>query len=449
MMPRCDSSLNFYEYSYIDLEGNKYGPFDGCKMAYWDREGHMDDDLKIFRISASGKVEEFILGEMKTHSKDPFLEIDSSSTGGYKEDVKVKIQEYDCCSQRSLVSKYNKENGRGDEETSSQLLSDPNQCRVCIEAYLHGSVPVKKIKRTPATKNSSTDSLREYHPDVYPSPPFMRLPDFRFPIMTPEDARRKVFSLYQLIITIPEQLSHFPPYTTETVSCQLCKIDLNGPSMFKHLINIQHLMKVSNCLFTENDIDYWIERVNTVIKGAHVGSISLPGFEPTMNLNETESVSNFINRTKGFARKPSADLLGRPLNVLSTVLDIDAATMFATMNTHKTKRKLSGRFLSRVVNMLIGNTDRTTFKRRFTAPLLKLLEKHNKCQFCDISFGSFYDTCHHIGSSPHREKISNIFYHEGLVATWVRLLASPSMRKQPSSSRLEGTQSTSSLDIMN
>lgn len=84
-------------------------------------------------------------------------------------------------------------------------------------------------------------SVNNYHPEHYSSPPLMRKPDFRFPIINPEKAQGKLFVLYQLIITVPDSLKKFPPYTSETVCCQLCGIDLMGSAMFAHLITIQHL----------------------------------------------------------------------------------------------------------------------------------------------------------------------------------------------------------------
>uniref|UniRef100_A0A1I7UHM7 GYF domain-containing protein n=1 Tax=Caenorhabditis tropicalis TaxID=1561998 RepID=A0A1I7UHM7_9PELO len=62
MMPQdFTSPSHLFKYDYIDLEGNKYGPFEGGKMAEWDNKGLMDDDLIIFRLFASGRVEEFLL----------------------------------------------------------------------------------------------------------------------------------------------------------------------------------------------------------------------------------------------------------------------------------------------------------------------------------------------------------------------------------------------------
>ncbi|CAL2036894.1 unnamed protein product [Caenorhabditis brenneri] len=283
------------------------------------------------------------------------------------------------------------------------------------------SVNGRIMKNTDYCQDHSVSSSvdKPYHPEVFNSPPFMRLPDPECSIIKPENARSKVFSLYQLIITVPEQLKHFHPFTTETVCCQLCRMDLTGPDMFTHLVNIQHLSKVSNCIFTESDVDYWIDRVNQVIKASPASALVLPGFEPEIHLNESESVANFIKRTRGFVKKPTILHMRKMIHVVAAVLDMAAATSYSSNRANKLKRKLTGKFLSQVVALLVKEVHRPAFQRRYG----KLLEEQNTCTFCNLQFESFYDACCHIGTKQHRDKISNLCYHEGLVATWVRLLA--------------------------
>ncbi|EGT33739.1 hypothetical protein CAEBREN_12849 [Caenorhabditis brenneri] len=385
-----DSSIRLFKYGYIDLEGNKYGPFDGLKMAEWDLRGNLDDELIIFRISACGEVNEFLLKNLKKASKTPFLEIDFSTSPQVNTnnenqsevrnlkspvnlDASLNCKQHFSNKMECLVPRSESETFcsviRSAEDLKKTFENEKNLSTLSLLPKLSSnnlntvnydsdctSVNGRIMKNTDYCQDHSVSSSvdKPYHPEVFNSPPFMRLPDPECSIIKPENARSKVFSLYQLIITVPEQLKHFHPFTTETVCCQLCRMDLTGPDMFTHLVNIQHLSKVSNCIFTESDVDYWIDRVNQVIKAS-----------------------------------PASE------------------------------RKLTGKFLSQVVALLVKEVHRPAFQRRYG----KLLEEQNTCTFCNLQFESFYDACCHIGTKQHRDKISNLCYHEGLVATWVRLLA--------------------------
>lgn len=441
MLHQCDISCPLFEYCYIDLEGKKFGPFKGSKMAEWDKQQHFDDELIIFRISASGKTERFVLGDLKRRFKWPFLEFDClESLGSIASDVKDKNTKKEI-SDSSLKKDSSIIIAHGDLEPSklvelsrkAPVNRKPGRpitrvSRSKIESILAASpMPVMEIEGMKLMCRR-----REYSLDLYP--PLMRLPDHRGAVMKPEAARSKIFHLYQLIISVPWQLRDFPPYTEDSARCQLCHVHLIGPQIFNHLIEIQHLTKISSCLFTEHDIDYWIHRLQNVIKLAPAKAISICGFEPKLNVNETESVASFINRTKGFKRRPNAEQIGKPMNIISVILDVEVATTYAVSASNKSKRKLSGNFVSRVVESLIDGLDRRAFKRRLSSSQ-KILEKHNtKCDFCLTQLDTFYDVCQHIASLKHREQISNIHYDEGLVATWVRLLAPPVSRSQASAS---------------
>ncbi|EFP09103.1 hypothetical protein CRE_25539 [Caenorhabditis remanei] len=472
MSSECRRSENLYRYSYIDLEGNKYGPFEGSKMTEWDANEHLDDELIIFRISASGKTEKFILDNLRRVSKTPFLETDPSVQEENKHLVELKSESPDSMSIESscflqsspAISPHNSEENStvfeekiptNDEcqkssniiqqsplvEALSKKVSAVSKVDLSLTATLSPTTLSSVIREPYAGKYfSSTDNIKNYNPDIYPSHPFMRLPDSRFPIIKLENARAKVFSLYQFIITVPKQLMHFPPYTTETAACQLCRIDLTGPDMFKHLINIQHLSKISNSLFTENDVDFWIDRVNNVIKQAPSSALILPGFNPEMNLNESESITGFINRTKGFVRNPN---LAQIEKVIEAVLNVTVATFYSS-STSKSKRKVTGKFLSQVVEALIVDVDQATFQRRYQ----RLMKKHNTCTFCNTRFESFYEACSHIGTPQHSEKINNVLYQEGLVATLVRILARAALSKRASRLQARNLSYSSSVDII-
>lgn len=471
MHSECCRSENLYRYSYIDLEGKKYGPFQGSRMAEWDMKGHLDDELIIFRFSASGKIEEFILDNLRKVSKTPFLEIDCSVLEENRSFVELKVEHSDSMSIESssflqnstaIISSNSEENSnvlegiqsKGEFKKVTIIQKSPLVEALSKKELTAGKLTLltkEKNKFSPTTLSSaiqepykekvfsSKDNIKSYNPDLYPSHPFMRLPDPRFPIINLENARSKVYSLYQFIITVPKQLMHFPPYNTETVSCQLCRIDLTGPDMFKHVINIQHLSKISNCLFTENDVDFWIKRVNNVIKQAPSSALVLPGFDPEMNLNESETVSGFINRTKGFVRNPNVVQIEK---VMEAVLNVTAATFYSS-STSKSKRKVTGKFLSQVVEALVVDVEKATFQRRYQ----RLMKKHNKCTFCNAQFDSFYDACSHIGTLQHSEKINNILYHERLVATLVRVLARPPT-KQPSRPQSRNLPYSSSVNVV-
>lgn len=45
--------------------------------------------------------------------------------------------------------------------------------------------------------------------------------------------------------------------------------------------------------------------MNSVIEQAPSNALILPGFNPDTNVNFSETVGEFINRSKGFVKKPS------------------------------------------------------------------------------------------------------------------------------------------------
>lgn len=392
---------HLFKYSYIDLEGNKYGPFEGRKMAEWDVRGHMDDEILIFRIPANGDTSMFQLRELRKSSKTPFLEIDFSAKS--PKSKRNEVFELFGSLQKSFSPANRSSNSHDSQHV--EFSKSPSNCLQVVECNRKGNLTLET-------------TLKNYHPEVYISPPLMRLPDPEYPTMIPELARAKVFSLYQLIITVPEQLKHFPPYTTESVCCQLCKVDLTGPVMFTHLITIQHLSKISSCMFIEGDVDYWIHRVNNVIIRAPSSALTIPGFEPELSLNDHESVNDFISRTRGFTKKPSLQQVRKTMYVIDAVLDVVSATSYSSSKLNRSKPKLTGKFLSEVVKVLVDDVHRVSFQKRYGM----LLKENNKCTFCNIKFNSFYDACSHVGTQGHRDKINNIHYHEGLVALWVRIL---------------------------
>uniref|UniRef100_A0A1I7UHM5 GYF domain-containing protein n=2 Tax=Caenorhabditis tropicalis TaxID=1561998 RepID=A0A1I7UHM5_9PELO len=473
MMPQdFTSPSHLFKYDYIDLEGNKYGPFEGGKMAEWDNKGLMDDDLIIFRLFASGRVEEFLLKDLRKTSKSPFLELDSSAyKTSYENDKlcsekqnKISPMEIEKHVVREPLRTHIKEGPVEEVVISDSLSTAKTLCpstQLCSSSVKSSELEENQredfsfdLEYYHINENSCSEKckslpavpLKQYHPDVYSSLPFMRLPDPYCLMVKPEDARAKVFTLYQLIITVPEQLRNFPPYTTETVCCQLCKVDLTGPDMFNHLITIQHLGKVSNCIFAESDVDFWISRVKNVINSAPSSALCIPGFEPVVHLNETETVKGFINRTKGFVKKPSIQQIKRQPHVIDAVLNLASATSYASSKVNRSKRKFTGNFLSRVVLYLSKNVNKLAFQKKYGA----LLDGGKQCTFCDVVFESFYDACCHVGTQNHRSKINNIHYHEGLVATWVRLLAQKNEYRKEGSSYLDNssTEEMSSIDIL-
>ncbi|CAI2348094.1 unnamed protein product [Caenorhabditis sp. 36 PRJEB53466] len=315
------------------------------------------------------------------------------------------------------------------------MLSYPLNTPISIPTVLlqmpPTTAPIAKIpsrvvsKPVPVVPSINADVLaaqaKPFNPELYSSPPLMRLSDPGSVLMKPDVAHRKLFILYQMIITIPEKAHCFSPYSKEIICCQFCKVNLAGFSMFTHLVNCQHMGRLSSCVFSTNDVDFWIDRVQDVIRHAPTTALTLPGFTPDVLLNTTDSVADFINRTKGFTRKLTVGRVVKQSQFLDVTADVMLATQYVSTKALRPKSKLTGVFLSEVVENLIGEVDKKPFLRHYG----KLHEKYNDCKFCNIKMSTFYDFCAHIGSQLHRENTSMMLYHEGVVGSWVRLLATP------------------------
>lgn len=183
--------------------------------------------------------------------------------------------------------------------------------------------------------------------------------------------------------------------------------------------------------------------MNSVIEQAPSNALILPGFNPDTNVNFSETVGEFTNRSKGFVKKPNLEQIKA---VIGAVIDTKAAVEYSSMKANRpsknkvrsknsnSEQKRTGNFLSQVVENLMTKVDANILSRRVG----KLFKNHNECTFCNIKFVSFFEMCRHVGSIQLRMKINHLRYQDVHVGTWVRFLASATPQKQTIEDVIDG-----------